>query len=340
MESHIKTTESNIITIEDLKPLRDMIAKGATDAELQYFATYTNRVGLDPIQKQIHFVKRQTKNGPALTFQTGIDGFRLIAERSGVYAGSDDYLFNSGLSEFQMREDKKAQPITATVTVYKVVQGLRCPFTATVAWSEYYPGDAQGFMWKKMPFNQLGKCAEAKALRKAFPNLAGLYTDDEMAQADKAVEIKEVEDTEETSYEVMPKTAPKAPASKSDPLEIIKGATSIELKGIFDENPDLQSDKDFMQALKKRKEILEAEKSKKPSTDFDKLLEEASKLETQMRVELFKKKVDDLVKSKQIEMTQDQNNELKQAIADVSESFQPTSDEMSQEEANSFVDSL
>lgn len=73
---------------------------------------------------------------------------------------------------------------------------------------------------------------------------------------------------------------------------------------------------------------------------FQSLLAEAGKLETQMRVELFKKKVNDLVKSKQIKMTQDQSNELKQAIADVSETFQPTSDEMSQEEANSFVDSL
>ncbi len=264
MESHIKTTESNIITIEDLKPLRDMIAKGATDAELQYFATYTNRVGLDPIQKQIHFVKRQTKNGPALTFQTGIDGFRLIAERSGVYAGSDDYLFNSGLSEFQMREDKKAQPITATVTVYKVVQGLRCPFTATVAWSEYYPGDAQGFMWKKMPFNQLGKCAEAKALRKAFPNLAGLYTDDEMAQADKAVEIKGVEAT----------TTPERPV-----------ATDI---GVV-------------------------ERPAKLTLDF--ILKELDKVDTQLRLEVFKERVKYLMKEKELTLNKAQGETLADAVA-------------------------
>ena len=76
------------------------------------------------------------------------------------------------------------------------------------------------------------------------------------------------------------------------------------------------------------------------AVSFQSLLAEAGKLETQMRVELFKKKVNDLVKNKEIKMTVDQSNELKQAIADVSESFQPTSDEMSQEEANSFVDSL
>jgi hypothetical protein len=108
-----------------------------------------------------------------MTVQVGIDGFRLVADRTGAYAGNDDPVY-----------DDESKPQKATVAVYKIVGGMRCPFTATARWSQYYPGDKQGFMWNKMPHLMLGKCAEALALRKAFPaELSGLYTDDEMAQA-------------------------------------------------------------------------------------------------------------------------------------------------------------
>jgi phage recombination protein Bet len=167
---------SNEWTREKLELLKRTICKDSTDDEFQIFIETAKRTGLNPFMKQIHAVKRWNSkaNRNDMSIQVGIDGFRLIADRSGRYAGSDEPVF-----------DNEKNPTRASVTVYKMVQGQRCPFTATARWSEYFPGDAQGFMWKKMPCVMLGKCAESLALRKAFPaELSGLYTNEEMAQAD------------------------------------------------------------------------------------------------------------------------------------------------------------
>jgi len=153
--------------------IKRTIAKGATDDELQLFLYHCAKTGLDPMAKQIYFRKTRSRGEEQLTIITGIDGYRLIADRTGKYAGSDEPEF-----------DDETNPTKATVTVYKLVGGVRCPFTASARWAQYYPGDSQGFMWRKMPHHMLAKCAEALALRKAFPaELGGLYTKEEMDQA-------------------------------------------------------------------------------------------------------------------------------------------------------------
>ena len=72
-------------TREKIDLIKTTVAKGATDAELQLFLYQARRTGLDPLTKQIHCVKRSEKD-PA-SIQTSIDGYRLIAERTGEYAG-------------------------------------------------------------------------------------------------------------------------------------------------------------------------------------------------------------------------------------------------------------
>lgn len=163
-------------TDDKIDLLKRTICKGATDDEFSLFLGQCERTGLDPFAKQIHAVKRwdAKQNRNTMSIQIGIDGYRLIADRTGLYAGNDDPVY-----------DDEESPSRASVTVYKLVGGVRCAFTATARWKEYYPGDSQGFMWKRMPCVMLGKCAEALALRKAFPaELSGLYTDAEMEQAD------------------------------------------------------------------------------------------------------------------------------------------------------------
>jgi phage recombination protein Bet len=172
---------------EKIDLLKRTVAVGCTDDELLLFLHIAERTGLDPFARQIHCVKRGNK----MMVQTGIDGYRLIADRTGKYAGSDDYRFDDGLDEFQHIQRHRGNPCTATVTVYKLVDGVRCPFTATVRWDEYYPGRHQGYMWDKMPYLMLGKTAEALALRKAFPaELSGLYSDEEMAQAGETIDAE------------------------------------------------------------------------------------------------------------------------------------------------------
>ncbi len=161
---------------ETIDLIKQTVAIGVSDVELQLFLYTARRTGLDPLARQIYAIKRKTRDGYKMVIQTGIDGYRVIAHRTGQCAGIDDPTFT---------EDGNVHPVAAHVTVWRMVQGVRCPFSATARWKEYAPSGNDAWMWDKMPYNQNGKCAEALALRKAFPaELSGLYTDDEMAQAD------------------------------------------------------------------------------------------------------------------------------------------------------------
>lgn len=169
--------ENELVTFDGAKLalIKSMYGKDLNDTEFNLYISSAKARGLDPVLNQIHAVKRAGK----MTIQVGIDGFRLIAARTEDYAGRDEAIF----------EYSGDRPTKVKLTVYKIVRGLRCGFTATARWDEYYPGDAQGFMWKKMPETMLEKVCEAKALRMAFPgDLSGLYVHEEMEQADKVIE--------------------------------------------------------------------------------------------------------------------------------------------------------
>lgn len=154
------------MTNEQTDLIRRLICKDATDDELKLFLHFCNRTGLDPLARQIYAVRRSGR----MVIQTGIDGYRLIADRTGAYAGNDDPVF-----------DDEAKPTKATVTVWKVVAGVRYPFTASARMAQYRPPAGQDAMWSKMPHVMLGKVAEALALRKAFPaDLSGVYVEEEM----------------------------------------------------------------------------------------------------------------------------------------------------------------
>lgn len=199
------------------------VAKGATKDELGLFLNVSKRCGLDPFSKQIYFIKRNVWNSSLKksesvgTIQTGIDGYRAIAEKSGNYAGSDDAVYDT---------EQEDHPNKATITVWKIVNGEKCGFTASARWKEYaavHPkkGTIMG-QWKTMPYLMLAKCAESLALRKAFPNdLSGLYTEDEMSQVDATVvDVKDVKAEETKKDKEMKDLMSKAAPEKKDEPEI------------------------------------------------------------------------------------------------------------------------
>src|SRR3990167_4686514 len=160
-----------VVTAEQLELVKRTVATGATVDELKLYLYDCQRQGVHPLDKLIHFTKRSGKYTPI----TSIDFMRTRAADTGEYAGSDDAVF--------ARDDDMHHVEAASVTVWRFVQGQRCPFTATARWSEYKP-EQNDFMWKRMPHTMLAKCAEALALRKGFPRqLAGLYAREEMDQA-------------------------------------------------------------------------------------------------------------------------------------------------------------
>lgn len=161
--------------------------------DLIYFLSVAHKTGLDPLARQIYPVYRwNSKVGrETMVIQTGIDGFRLVAQRTKDYGGQDDIKYTvEQIYNPVTGEDVKQ--LTATATVYRInpKNGERMPVQATARWNEYVQKGKDGKpmgMWASMPYNQLGKCSEALALRKGFAQeLSGLYTDDEMGQAENA----------------------------------------------------------------------------------------------------------------------------------------------------------
>lgn len=160
-----------------LQLVKDTIARGATDDELALFLYTAHRAGLDPLARQIYCIQRwdSTLQRNVMSVQVSIDGLRLIADRTGRYAPG-----RASTYEY----DKNGSLVAATAYVMKYVQGTWHEAAATAYYVEYVQTKKDGTptaMWKSKPRIMLGKCAEALALRRAFPaELSGIYTPDEM----------------------------------------------------------------------------------------------------------------------------------------------------------------
>jgi phage recombination protein Bet len=234
------TQIQNSFTAEKVALIKNTVAQGATDMELQLFIEQCKRTGLDPITRQIYFIK---DNRGKVQIQTSIDGFRLVAERSGNYEGQTAPMWCGEDGKWVDVWLKKTPPAACKVGVYK--KGFREALMAVAIFDEYCQRKSDGsptFMWQKMPGLMIQKVAESLALRKAFPNdLSGLYTQEEMAQATPEPAVKEIKNVVlPNNSQINPRAAQQGPA----PFEASVSPEASEGAGApqFDQDPTQMPD--------------------------------------------------------------------------------------------------
>lgn len=177
---------------EQIETIKNVICPGLTDPEVGLFSEVCKQTKLSPFAKQIYVTKRPTwdaglqRSIDKMTIQTGIDGYRLIAERTGKYNGQSAFEWCGADGIWKDVWLGTKPPAAARATIHR--SDWAQPVVRVARWEAYVQtkkGGEPNSMWAKMGPEQLAKCAEALALRTAFPQeLSGLYTDEEMGQAD------------------------------------------------------------------------------------------------------------------------------------------------------------
>jgi len=168
---------NNETDVAVLSALKSSLYTGAKDDSIQMVIEYCKACKLDPMQKPVHIVPMWDKNTKSMkdTIMPGIGLYRIQAARSNKYAGVSEPEYGDTVNT-TLGGVSISYPEWCKVTVKKLVGNNIVEFTAKEYWLENYAtarkdSTAPNSMWLKRPFGQLAKCAEAQALRKAFPEI-------------------------------------------------------------------------------------------------------------------------------------------------------------------------
>jgi len=220
-----KKTEIEVSLSDQITALENsnIIPKGTPPAQIQLFMMTCQMSGLNPIKKEAYLVPYKDKKANRMNYHiiVGVGGQRKIAADTGLYAGCDAATFDGGMSTYEFMQSANKLPTTCSYTVYKIVKGIRVPFTAEVVFSEYSSGKQLWHAEYGKPHTMISKVAEIHALRKAFPEeLSAYYIEEEVdAGTMDVVEVQDAAQEEVTK---------KSEASTSAAIEAIKKASKQE----------------------------------------------------------------------------------------------------------------
>jgi phage recombination protein Bet len=177
-------------THEEVALIGRTMMKGASKDDVDLFVSTCERTGLDPFARQIIPSCRNTKQGDnwvkVWTWIVTIDGLRKIAVDSGDYEGQEGpwWCGKDGAWKEIWTEDKSC--FAAKVLVHR--KGFRTGLAGIARYDAYVQKTKDGrpnSVWATLGDHMTAKCAEALALRRAYPNeMAGLYTEDEQGAAE------------------------------------------------------------------------------------------------------------------------------------------------------------
>lgn len=195
-------TQQNAVAVqteeEVIRVLQNSLYPGANIGSVQMVLSYCQAAGLDPMQKPVHIVPMwDSKSGSIRdVIMPGVNLYRTQASRTGKFAGMTEPEYGPMIEETIGGASMK-YPEWCKVTVSRMLDnGTIAQFTAREYWMENYAvkggkekSVAPNAMWTKRPRGQIAKCAEAQALRKAFPECGSQPTAEEMEGKSIGAEI-------------------------------------------------------------------------------------------------------------------------------------------------------